>query len=185
VRLKVGAFLLGGLLLGVGVGYFVFWNKPPAAGSSSRRLPPTVGSPAPDFGLPVLGGGYQKLSDLWNVSAEKRTPAILNFWATWCTPCKVEMPLLERYSRKYSGKLAVLGINYGEKPEVVQPFVTGMGITFSILLDQSQMIADIYFVKNFPTTFFIDENGTIRAQHLGVLSEDILTRYLSTIGIKE
>jgi thiol-disulfide isomerase/thioredoxin len=179
LKFKIGAFLLGGLLLGVLVGSFIFRDSYGSTGTRDRLLPPTVGSAAPDFELSNLDGAYQKLNSL------KGEPVIINFWATWCAPCKDEMPLLERYGKKYNGKLVILGVNSEEKADVVKSFINEMGITFPILLDQSGIVSGRYFVKDFPYTFFVDADGVLRGQHIGSLTEDRLVKYLATIGIEQ
>ncbi|RPJ42604.1 MAG: TlpA family protein disulfide reductase, partial [Chloroflexi bacterium] len=108
----------------------------------------------------------------------------INFWATWCPPCKEEMPLLERYGKKYAGKLVILGITSNEQPEVVEPFVKGMGLTFPILVDHEGAIADRFYVNNYPYTFFVDGEGILRGQHIGIIKEDQLVRYLKMIGLE-
>ena len=177
---KGGLLLLGGLVLGVLFGIIIFYNGMAGSSSSagSRFLPPTVGSPAPDFSLPRLGAAEQRLSDL------RGTPVVINFWATWCPPCVEEMPLLDQAAAKYSGKMVVLGVNSGEGADLVQPFLDKYDITFPILLDQTERVTDLYYVRNFPVTFFVDADGVLRAQHIGILREDMLSRYLSTIGIE-
>ena len=179
MKLKLVAFLLGGLLIGVLLGW-VLLREFGAAGNpkSVRQLPPTVGTAAPDIALKSLDGTSLRLSSF------KGKPVVINFWATWCPPCKEEMPIFERYARKYAGQLVILGIDSQESAEIVQPFVTQMGITFPILLDQSGIVSARYFVKDFPYTFFVDESGILRGQHLGLLSEEKLVRFLGTIGIQ-
>ncbi len=144
----------------------------------NRPLPPTVGSPVPDFELTGADGALESLS------SSRGKQVIINFWATWCPPCKEEMPLLEQYGKKYAGTLVILGVNSGEEPDVVRPVIDKMGITFPILLDQSGNVTDLYYVKDFPYTFFVDETGILRGQHIGLLSEERLVRYLKTIGIE-
>ncbi len=184
MKLKTSGWLIGGLvfaaLIGLGIGFAVLRGTQGAgeSGQSFRGLPPVVGSPAPGFELNNLDGAAQKLSGL------KGTPVMINFWATWCPPCKQEMPLIEKYAKKYAGKLAVLGVDYEEGPDLVRPFAKGMGITYPVLLDREGTVADRYFVKDFPYTFFIDQNGVLRAQHLGILSEEQLVQYLKTIGLE-
>jgi thiol-disulfide isomerase/thioredoxin len=175
-RWKGGLFLLGGLLIGVLFGVLILLNGP-LGSASDRRLPPTVGAPAPDFSLQQLGAGRLRLSDL------KGKPVIINFWATWCAPCKEEMPLLDQAASRYSDELIVLGVNAGEAAEVIQPYIDSTGINFPILLDSDEKLADLYFVRNFPMTFFVDSQGVLQAQHIGLLQETSLSRYLSTVGI--
>ena len=179
MRFKGPLFLLAGLLLGVALGALVLLSGPGQPGSRERRLPPTVGAAAPDFSLPLLGGeGEQKLSDL------KGKPVVINFWATWCPPCKEEMPLLQRYASQYGDQMVLLGVDYAEEAPVVQKFVDEMGITFPILLDADGSVSTLYYVRNYPTTYFVDAEGVVRAQHLGLLTEDLLKKYLKTIGLE-
>jgi cytochrome c biogenesis protein CcmG, thiol:disulfide interchange protein DsbE len=178
VKLKAPFLVLGGLLVGVLLGILVLVSKPFEEKGTSRKLPPTVGSPVSDFTLPVLSGGSLNLSTL------KGKPVIINFWATWCGPCKLEMPLLQQYAQKYSDRFALFGVDFQEEPDVVQAFVNSLGLTFPILLDKTGIAADLYFVRNFPTTFFVDSDGVLRAQHVGQLSEEDLAGYLKTIGME-
>jgi cytochrome c biogenesis protein CcmG, thiol:disulfide interchange protein DsbE len=178
LNIKGILFLFGGLVIGVLLGVLVLLSGPRLEARTERQLPPSSGSPAKEFDLPVLGGSQQSLSDL------QGTPVVLNFWATWCPPCKEEMPLLERYAQEYSGEFVLLGIDYAEEEAVVQRFVDEMGITFPILLDEDGAVSDLYFVRNYPTTFFIDAEGIVRAQHLGMLREDIFEQYLAIIGVE-
>ncbi len=170
--------MVAGMLIILTAAY-IYANRQNLFGTSSApRRPPTVDFPAPEFDLPLLGGGAQKLSAL------RGKPVLINFWATWCPPCKEETPLLQRYSQKYAGKLVLLGIDSGEEAGPVQSFVTGMGITYPILLDQYDRAVDVYYARNLPSTFFVDDQGVLRGQHLGLLTEDLLVRYLKTIGIE-
>lgn len=188
-RLKGILFLLGGLLLGVALGALVLYSGPSQPGSTSRRTPPTVGSPVPDFTLALLDGeglaseGLASEGDEARLSELKGRPVVINFWATWCAPCEQEMPLLQQYADRYEGQLALLGVDYEEDESVVREFVTEREITFPILLDRSGIVANQYYVRNFPTTFFVDSEGVLRAQHLGMLTEELLEKYLKTIGI--
>jgi cytochrome c biogenesis protein CcmG, thiol:disulfide interchange protein DsbE len=125
----------------------------------------------------MLVGGSQKLSAL------RGKAVMINFWATWCPPCKEEMPLFERYSQKYSGGLVLLGIDSGEDAAQVRSFINGMDLTYPILLDLEGDAVSQYYAKNLPSTFFVDSQGILRGQHLGLLTEDLLVEYLKTIGI--
>ncbi len=170
--------LVAGMLVILTAAY-IYANRQSLFGTSSApRRPPTVDLPAPEFDLPLLGGGSQKLSAL------RGKPVVINFWATWCPPCKEETPLLQRYSQKYAGKLVLLGIDRGEDADTVYPFVKEMGLTYPILLDETERAVADYYARDIPVTFFIDEQGILRGQHLGLLTEDLLVRYLKTIGIE-
>lgn len=181
LKLKGILFLFGGLLLGVFLGVLVYTGSQGGLvnSSSGQKLPPAVGSAAPDFSLPGLGGSQQGLNEA------QGKPVVVNFWATWCPPCVEEMPLLDKYAQKYAGQLVIYGIDSAEEEAQVARFISDNEIRFPILLDEDANVTDAYFVRNFPATFFIDADGVLRAQHLGTLREDLLIRYLATIGIQE
>jgi cytochrome c biogenesis protein CcmG, thiol:disulfide interchange protein DsbE len=177
-KLKGVAFLLIGLLIGGILGALVLLGGPAGNASNSRRLPPTVGSPVKDFQLEALDGSAVRLSEM------QGKPVVINFWATWCAPCEEEIPLLNQYAEKYDEQMTVLGVNYGETKQQIESFLVETPVTFPILLDTTNAVTDDYYVRSFPMTFFIDAEGVLRAQHLGMLSETLLARYLKTIGIE-
>ncbi|CCQ90494.1 putative Thiol-disulfide oxidoreductase resA [Nitrospina gracilis 3/211] len=118
--------------------------------------------PAPPFTLKSLEGGDRSLKDY------RGSYLLLNFWATWCGPCKIEMPSLEALHRRFqSENLTVLGVSndpFGER--VVEPFMKAYNLTFPVLLDPKQEISKQYGVHSLPTSFLIDPEGRI----LGVLA---------------
>lgn len=120
------------------------------------------GSPAPGFTLETPDGKTLSLEDF------RGRYLLVNFWATWCGPCKMEMPSLEALHRRFgSHKLTVLGISndlFGNR--VVEPFVKAHNLTFPIVLDPKQEVSKRFGVHSLPTTFLIDPQGRI----LGVLS---------------
>ncbi|MBE0698936.1 MAG: TlpA family protein disulfide reductase [Anaerolineaceae bacterium] len=179
MKLKGLLFLIGGLLIGVLLGVLIVFGGSSNHQGAGQRIPPTIGSAVKDFTLEKLDGEPLKISGV------RGKPLILNFWATWCPPCKEEMPLLAQYADAYSDQLVVIGVNYAEEKDLVERFVNEQNITFPILLDKSGTVADIYFVRNYPMTFFIDKDGVLRAQHLGQLTNDVMIRYLELIGITE
>jgi len=137
---------------------------------------PTIGAPAPDFRLPRLGGEELALSSL------KGKAVVVNFWATWCGPCRDELPLLADLARRYpASELTVLGVNVQEGEAVVRPFAEEMGITFPLVLDKTGEVVKRYRLRGLPTTVFIDRAGIIRAVYLGPLTSDTLARHLSDL----
>ncbi len=97
---------------------------------------------------------------------------LLNFWATWCPPCRAEMPTIEAAYETYHDRgFTVLAINASESPEVIQPFVDSVGLKFPVVLDQDASIQRQFLVDSFPTSLFIDSNGTLYASHHGALTE--------------
>jgi len=138
---------------------------------------PGINAKAPDFELIDLHGNTVRLSE------ERGRPLILNFWATWCAPCILEMPNIQKYYEKYPGKFDVLAINADETKFKVENFVKDMGLTFEILLDPGGKIQELYQIRGYPTSFFVDAKGVIRVQHIGLLSEDQLADYLLQVGV--
>lgn len=124
--------------------------------------PPLVGGPAPDFQLDQLGGAPAKMSDY------RGKVVLLNFWATWCTPCKKEMPEMQAaYEALKDQGFVVLALNFGEEAEKAEKLVKEMGLTFPVLLDREVEVAERHRVVSLPVTFFIDPNGLIKEQVFG------------------
>jgi cytochrome c biogenesis protein CcmG, thiol:disulfide interchange protein DsbE len=178
-----------GLLIGVGLGLLLL----AVIGMQGSLFPglfnnlsvdqpiavPEVNSPAPDFQLQNLSGEALRLSDF------RGKPVLINFWATWCGPCQLEMPLIQKYYEKHSPDLVVLAVNNDEPRDAVQAFVDQMKLTFPILLDPGARVEDQYRVRAFPTSLFINREGLIRYQHIGILNEQQLVQYLKQIGVGE
>lgn len=138
-----------------------------------------VGAIAPDFELVTLDGESVRLSDFHG------KPVILNFWATWCAPCREEMPALEAIWQQYGeGDVVILGVDQGESVALVERFIRErVGTTFPILMDSDHAIGDSYFVRSLPTTFFIDRNGFIQDIRIGgPLSESFLQEQVKKLG---
>ena len=158
-------YSLGGLALLALRGWFLWLRLSPAPPSApiSSIPAPEVGHPAPDFSLPTLDGAEIRLADL------RGRPVILNFWATWCPPCRREMPALEIVWQQYNrGDVMVLGVDQGESVSLVSEYVRqNVGVTFPLLLDRRQDVGDLYLVRSLPTTFFIDAAGIIREIRVG------------------
>jgi cytochrome c biogenesis protein CcmG/thiol:disulfide interchange protein DsbE len=180
--------LVGGLSLGVGLGIVLFFGflKPreiPKVSDltlGSEALPlPSQDAPAPDFELSSLSGERIQLKDY------RGQIVLLNFWTTWCAPCRLEMPAFQSRSEQFAADLAVVAVNNAETPAEVQAFVDELGLHFDVLFDPEAEVQRLYLVRGYPTTFFIDRQGIIRAQHIGLLSEAQLDGYLSDLGIQE
>lgn len=142
-----------------------------------RRIPaPAIGHPAPDFVLESLSGNTVHLSEL------QGHPILLNFWATWCGPCRQEMPLLAKYHQSQPD-LVMLAVNAGEDRDQVKAFADEFGLMFDVLLDPEGRIQSLYDIRGYPTTFFLDEKGIVRAVVMGALDETSLPRYLEKVGV--
>lgn len=128
---------------------------------------PQVGKLAPDFKLQSLDGQTVSLGDF------RGNPVLINFWATWCPPCRFEMPFLQEIyeDKEWSDKgLVILAIDIGENPSVVKEFMESFGLSFTVLLDTNQDVALEYNIRAIPTTFFIDKDGIIQDIKVGAFS---------------
>jgi thiol-disulfide isomerase/thioredoxin len=119
--------------------------------------------PAPDFALPTLAGESLRLADL------RGKVVLVNFWATWCVPCRTEMPTIEELYRRYRDRgLEVVAINLDIlSPPGVQAFVKEVKVTFAIVLDPSWATARAYRVIGLPTTYLIDRGGNVVVREVG------------------
>ena len=130
------------------------------AGMGSR--PPMVGGPAPEFTLKDLKGHPVSLADY------RGKVVLLNFWATWCEPCKKEMPEMQAAYEKFKDRgFVVLSVNFGEDSDPAGAFAHHGLLTFPILLDPKVSVAARYGVVSLPVSFFIDSEGIIQERVFG------------------
>ena len=140
---------------------------------------PLVGKPAPDFTLTTLDGGSVKLSQL------RGRPVLLNFWASWCLPCRDEAPLLSALAGQQSATgLAIVGVVYQDKAGDARAFRNQYNLTFPSLLDPKLNTAIDYGVGAVPESFFIDKEGVVQAHLRQELTRETLASELSKIGLK-
>lgn len=132
---------------------------------------PREGFPAPDFTLDQLGGGQVTLSQL------RGNVVMINLWASWCAPCRIEMPAIEKVYRTYKGQgFVVLGLNttYQDSEIEAAAFVKQLDLTFPILLDRSGATSNRYQLRALPSTYFVDRTGTIRAAVFGSMNDALI-----------
>ncbi|NOH02609.1 MAG: redoxin domain-containing protein [Chloroflexi bacterium] len=138
---------------------------PSAVGAPLSTSPsPREGFLAPDFTLDTLQGEPIKLSEL------RGKIVVVNFWATWCLPCRAETPALEKSYEQYEGRgVVILGVNVTNQDLVsaVESFVQEFGLTYPIPLDRDGRVGFLYQVQGLPTTFFINREGVIRTVVVG------------------
>jgi cytochrome c biogenesis protein CcmG/thiol:disulfide interchange protein DsbE len=136
-----------------------------------------VGSPAPDFQLPALDArGDVRLADY------RGRPVIVNFWASWCNPCRQEFPLLRQALRDHRAeRLAVIGVTYQDIPSDSRAFVEQRDATWPQGVDDGGAVADAFGVRAIPQSFFVRPDGTIAARIFGFTSEDALARPLNEL----
>lgn len=137
---------------------------------------PIVGRPAPAFDLQTLDGQRVSLANL------RGSPIVLNFWASWCIPCREEAPLLTAADVTYRPDgLRVLGVVYQDSSDAARGFMTRYGQTYAGLLDPDGRTAIDYGVFGIPETFFIDRAGVVRSRQVGALTEADLRRQIEAI----
>jgi peroxiredoxin len=139
-----------------------------------------IGRAAPDFLLETPDGGTLRLSDL------QGQPVLVNFWASWCDPCRKEMPdLIEAYDQYRDEGLVVVGVNQQEATSKVEEFAADFGVEFPIVFDRDAEVADAWRIggpiQGLPSSYFIDATGVIQATTLGQLSEESLAENLAQI----
>lgn len=125
---------------------------------------PVVGHKAPGFTLQTAVGQSVSLANLVG------QPIVLNFWASWCMPCRVEMPHLQKASQTYDGRAFIIGVNQGENEQTVSEFGAEYGISYPLLVDSEMAISDLYGVSGLPTTLFIDADGVVREVVMGTVN---------------
>lgn len=136
---------------------------------------PVQGSKAPDFKLLGLDGNTYQLSDL------KGKAVVVNFWGTFCEPCRNEMPALERQHAKWGDQLVVLGLNLDEPRVAVENFVNQYKVTFPILMDKNEEIRKRYGVSQYPTTFFVGPDGTVSHIRIGEMDEPFIEQTVAAM----
>lgn len=136
----------------------------------------TAGKAAPSFRLKDLQGQEISID-----GSKDQKIYVLNFWATWCPPCREEMPDLEKFYRKRQGEVRFYAIDLDESTDKVQGFVKDNGLTFPVLLDQGGEVSSLYKVNAIPTTIVLDKEGTIRLRKSGMISEAELENVIAKI----
>ncbi|MGH2529233.1 MAG: TlpA family protein disulfide reductase [Actinomycetota bacterium] len=134
-------------------------------------------TPAPDFELPALEDGEPIA-----LSSFRGNVVVLNFWASWCGPCRIEAPGLRRVSERYRDRrVRFLGVDYRDNDAAGRAFVDEFRLKYPSVTDPSGTLADDYGLIGFPTTFIIDPAGTIRYRFVGYLDEDVLQEALNDV----
>lgn len=165
-------FLIGGLVVVAVVvltAMFVPSDFDQARHSYGGPAEQVVGTGMPDATVLDIGGGQLRLASF------RGQPVLVNLWATWCGPCRREMPALERLSREEAGKLAVVAIDQREDPEVVRAYVKRFGVTFRVGIDGEQQLGTQLHLIGLPSSFFIDRNGIIRDAVDGEMTYEVMS----------
>lgn len=140
------------------------------------KEPNVIKTKAPDFKLKDLDGKELSLSDL------KGKKIFLNFWATWCPPCKNEMPEIQKlYEETKDTDLVIVAVEIGEPLSEVKSFIDENKYTFKVLSDSDQSVASKYEISSIPTSYFIDEDGNIISKFIGAMNIDKMKSYIKDL----
>lgn len=162
---------------------WTFLSRVPVSATTNGELPasPREGFPAPDLTLDQIGGGQVTLSQL------RGKVVMVNLWASWCAPCRIEMPAIEKVYRAYKDQgFVVLGVNstfQDSEPDAIA-FVQEMNLTFPILLDRTGSVSHRYQLRALPSTYFLDRKGVIRVAVFGSMNEALIESKVAEL-IKE
>ncbi len=146
----------------------------PAALNTTGKSPSTeIGRAAPDFLLRQVDGTTLRFSDL------RGKPVLVNFWASWCAPCRQEMPeIVKTYNAHAAQGLVVVGVDLQENTDAVRSFAREFGMKFPIVIDQTGGVADAWRiggpVQGIPSSYFIDKDGIVRARYFGPMTAQII-----------
>jgi cytochrome c biogenesis protein CcmG/thiol:disulfide interchange protein DsbE len=158
-------------------------QREPVAGETEKFAPPPempvapyVENAAPVFTLPQLDGQPLTLSNF------RGKPTIVNFWASWCPPCRHELPALQAAYDAHRDEIGFIAVDVKEEPGVVTSFIEELGLSFPVVLDLDGQVSDVsYEVRGLPTTIFVDVNGVVAARHVGPLDEATIDSYLTPL----
>jgi peroxiredoxin len=154
-------------VLFIGCMSYVVWAAWAERSGDSRQRA-EAGENAPDFELMKLDGQQMRLSDY------RGQAVLLNFWASWCTLCVNELPLMNeayKLNQTTDSKVEIIAVNIGEKPETIEKFVHRYELLFPIVLDGDNVLKKTYHISSLPLTLLIDQQGNIVERHVGELDD--------------
>jgi thiol-disulfide isomerase/thioredoxin len=160
-RLSFIVLVAGLVSLAIAAGAWRIFSTTPNSGRSPSATPPTsaappVGRPAPDFTLPLFSGGTLALHSL------KGKPVVLNFWASWCVPCREETPLLVRLHKIYGSRgIVFVGVNVEDDAGAARSFLGQYHVDYPVVRSVDDGLIDAYAIPGIPTTVFIGANGVV------------------------
>ena len=179
-RRRIGAWRIAAIVLAVvGIGAltallaFGLANRSPVTGRSGATR---IDKPAPTISMPLYGGGSMTAADY----ADK--PVVLNFWASWCGPCRQEAPIFERLSREYGERgVLFIGVNIQDAESDAEAYLREYDITYPNGRDDNGGISIDYGVIGIPVTFFIDRDGVVQRRWAGVMRETQLRQWIDEL----
>ncbi len=152
-------------------------SRPTSSSTSSSGNPasPLVGKPLPELHLVTLEGRAVSPSQF------RGRPALLNVWATWCIPCRAEMPDIQHEATAFGGRVAIVGVDLGEDPATITAFTQGLGITYTIWRDPANRVDQILHAPGLPFSIFLDRSGLVRRVYLGQMDRGFIDAQLQQL----
>jgi thiol-disulfide isomerase/thioredoxin len=175
MRKRVLAIAVFTLVVTAGFWYFI--NDTTAHRTTVPETGITVGKTAPSFTLQALDGGAVKIGKTGQIT-------VLNFWATWCPPCREEMPELEVFATKHKNEIVFGAVNLQETVEKVRAFLDQNKYTMPVLLDTDGKAGSEFLIRAIPTTIILDKNGVIQFRKSGPVTADELEAVLKEVQAK-
>lgn len=165
--------MIGAGLIAIGIMLFLLLNNYNASAQDFSTVPVKVDFAAPNLPLEDLRGNPVSLEDY------KGSVVLVNLWATWCPPCREEMPTLQTFYEKYKADgFVLIGIDQEETRDVVEPFVKEFGLTFPIWLDLDYLAEREFNTMNLPSSYVIDRAGRVRLMWIGGISKKNLEKFV-------
>lgn len=138
------------------------------------------GRPAPVFALDVVANGATDARI--NLGDLRGRPILLDFWASWCGPCALEAPVVDRLARRYAKKgLVVVGVNTSDSPEVVRAYAARKGLSYPMVVDESGSVSAQYGVHHLPTLVIIDKQGNVQSFTPGLIDDASLSELVAGV----
>jgi thiol-disulfide isomerase/thioredoxin len=176
----IAMMMVGVGLIAIGVMFMLILGnaESPASASSTdlSAVPAEMDFPSPELDLVTLDGSPVSLSSY------RGSVVLVNLWATWCPPCRQEMPTLQAFYEKYKDDgFVLIGIDQEETAEVVRPFVDEFKLTFPIWLDKDYLAQKEFKTMSLPSSYVIDRNGQVRLMWIGSISMSNLEKYVPDV----
>src|SRR5437762_83474 len=171
-NLRMALLLAGGILLMAGSSYMV-WRSGRTSTSTQAAAEPVVvrfasnPEPAPKIVVQDLSGKSTSMDDL------KGKVVLVNFWATWCPPCRAEIPELIKLQEQHKDRLQIIGVSEDDEADTVHDFVKKYGINYPVVMATPELIQAYGGVAALPTTFVVDPEGRVVQRHLGMLNAEL------------
>lgn len=164
------------IILALIAGGYFFYLQNSTSEAVQAEVGTEIGMQAPDFELRNINNEKVSLSDY------RGQKVFLNFWASWCPPCRQEMPDMQKLYEEYEDEVVILAVNVGENKSTAANFMMQNNLSFTVLLDNDKSTARNYLVRGIPSSYFLDQDGIIKEKVVGAVSYQ---RMLKLNRIKE